>query len=913
MSSQANSQHPILLPKTSFPMKGNLQQKEPEIIQFWQEKNIYQKLINKQKKQSLFNFIDGPPYANGNLHIGHALNKILKDIVVKYKNLSGYLCPFIPVWDCHGLPIEMQALKKNKNKNIQPDQIRKICREEALHWVRIQKEQFKRLGVLAAWDQCVLTLDPDYEAAEIKAMAEVAEKKLLYRGKKPVYWCCALKTAIASSEVEYREHKSPSIYVKFPAPKITQHWNLDKPCSLVIWTTTPWTLPANQAICLKSDIVYGLFDSGNEYLIIAKDLQTQCEKNTGLNLKPLKFFKGKELEQQKARHPFMNKDSLIILGDHVSQGEGTGCVHTAPGHGIDDFIVGSLYNLKVSVPVDPSGCFTDEVPEWVGLHVFKANPLIIEKLKEKDCLLAKKDIVHSYPYNPRSSFPLIFRATDQWFISFDKSEYPVREKSLKEVENHIQFYPQWGKQRLKSMVSHSPDWCISRQRHWGVPIPVFYCKNCQQPLVSPKIMNDLARHMKTSKQGIEYWFSKDTSELLPANQACSKCQSSDFTKGQDIVDVWFDSGICHFVFYEKFGQKSFPADIYLEGSDQHRGWFQTSLNSSVCIKGTTPFKTLLTHCFVNDSEGHKMSKSKGNVLSLQNILKQKGAEIIRLWVASEDYSQDLQISTEIFDRVTESYRSFRNTIRFMLGNLQDFQPEKDLLNFTQMIKTDQWILSKLHNLVQKNRAYYEAFQFHQIYQSLNTFFKVDLSSLYLDILKDRLYTFKQKGLERRSAQTALYHLLTNLLQLMSPITTFLCEEAYQYLPGKNKESILLNDFPSPPAEWNNQEINELFSQFLAIRQMAYLPMEEMRKSNAIGSSLEAQLKITLPEEIFAKMEKHSKELKEVLVVSYIHLQPGKELKVEAKKAEGSKCQRCWHYDKGLNREQLCSKCVVNVT
>ena len=913
MGSQTSVHSKILLPKTSFPMKGHLQKKEPEIIQFWIKKNIYHRLINRQKKQPLFNFIDGPPYANGNLHIGHALNKILKDIVVKYKNISGNLCPFIPVWDCHGLPIEMQALKKMKySKDTPSEQIRRVCREEALHWVSIQKEQFKRLGVLADWDHSVLTLDADYEAAEIRALAEIAGRQLLYRGKKPVYWCYALQTAIASSEVEYREHKSPSIYVKFPSPEITRYWGLKKKCSLVIWTTTPWTLPANQAVCLKSDLVYGVFDSGEEYLILAKDLKSRFEENTGLSLKPFKEFMGGELEKRKTRHPFINRDSLIVLGDHVSSEEGTGCVHTAPGHGIDDFIVGSRYNLKVSVPVNSSGCFTNEVSEWEGLHIFKANPLIIEKLQEKNCLLAKKDIVHNYPYNPRSSSPLIFRATDQWFISFDKREYPVREKSLKEIETRIQFYPQWGKQRLKAMVAHSPDWCLSRQRHWGVPIPVFYCKNCREPLVSSKIMNQLAHQMEVSKKGIEYWFSTDVSKLLPDDETCSECQSSEFEKGQDIVDVWFDSGVCHFVFQNKFGPEHFPSDVYLEGSDQHRGWFQTSLNSSVCIKDQAPFKKLLTHCFVTDSQGHKMSKSKGNVLSLQNILKQKGAEIVRLWVASEDYSQDLQVSTEIFDRITESYRSFRNTIRFMLGNLHDFTPDKDSIAFSRMTKIDRWILSRLSRLIKRIQEHYETFQFHKIYQDLNLFFKVDLSSLYLDILKDRLYTFQQSGLERKSAQTAIYHLLTNLLQLMSPITTFLSEEAYQHLPGKKEDSILLENFPVGDSDWEDLETEALFDQFLKIRQITYTQMEEMRKSHIIGSSLEVQVRVTLPELLFKKIQPFSRELKEVLVVSQLHIQLGKTLKVNVEKADGYKCQRCWHYSEKLNTEQICPKCVENL-
>ena len=736
MSEQKNLS--LQLPKTSFPMKAKLPEKEPQFIKFWNEKNIYQKLINKRKNEKLFSFVDGPPYANANLHIGHALNKILKDILVKYMNLSGKHCLFTPIWDCHGLPIELATLKKirkeKKQDHFTPKQIREYCRKEALYWVETQKQQFKRLGVLADWENPLLTMQAKYEAEEIRALAKIAEKKLLYRGKKPVYWCSKLQTAIAASEVEYREHKSSSIYVKFPLPNPPPEWKLaDKTCSLVIWTTTPWTLPANQAVCLKADFTYGVFDTGTEFLIITEDLKNNFEKNTKLTLKQILSFQGKELEHKKAQHPFMNQDSLIILGDHVTKEEGTGCVHTAPGHGLDDFIVGNKYSLSVFVPVNAAGCFTKEIQEWEGTHVFKANPLIIEKLKLNSCLLAEKEIVHNYPYNPRSSSPLIFRATDQWFINFDNPEYSIRKKSLSEIEHEIQFYPEWGKQRLKAMIKSSPDWCLSRQRHWGVPIPVFYCEKCQYTLLDTDIMNKIADQMEKSEEGIEYWFSHSAEELLPKKITCPSCQNTKFKKGEDILDVWFDSGICHHVFKKYHGIQTFPADVYLEGSDQHRGWFQTSLNSSICLEGKTPFKTLITHCFVNDAEGYKMSKSKGNVLNLENSIQQRGAEIIRLWVCSEDYSQDLQVSREIFERISETYRRLRNTIRFMLGNLFDFKPEKDMISFSQMKGIDKWILGRLASLIQKTQTHYDSFSFHKIYQDLNVFFTTDLSSFYLDV------------------------------------------------------------------------------------------------------------------------------------------------------------------------------------
>ena len=615
----------------------------------------------------------------------------------------------------------------------------------------------------------------------------------------------------------------------------------------------------------------------------------------------------------------MDQDSLIILGDHVTKEEGTGCVHTAPGHGLDDFTIGKKYNLPAFVPVNEKGCFTSEVPEWEGLYIFKANPLIIEKLKENSCLVAEKEIVHNYPFNPRSSTPLIFRATDQWFIKYDNPEYSIREKSLSEINNEIQFYPNWGKQRLTAMIKSSPDWCLSRQRHWGVPIPVFYCSKCKYTLMDADIMNQIADQMEESKKGIEYWFSSSVENLLPKGTSCHECQSTEFEKGTDILDVWFDSGICHDVFKKKYGIHTFPSDIYLEGSDQHRGWFQTSLNSSICLNGKTPFKSLITHGYVNDAEGYKMSKSKGNVVNLQSIVQQRGAEIVRLWVCSEDYSQDSQFTGEIFDRISETYRRFRNTIRFMLGNLFDFEPEKDMVSFSRMKEIDKWILGRLKGLVDRSQTNYESFLFHKIYQDLNVFFTTDLSALYLDILKDRLYTFKKGGWERKSAQSAIYLLLKNLLSLMSPITTFLSEEAYQYLPGKKEKSILLEEFPTPPSEWNQPKVQEHFSHWLKLREKIYSKMESMRKEKQIGSSLETRVVLSMPKDFLAQfkhiLEDLLDDLRELFIVSQVELKSvdwGK-WEVEVQRAKGEKCDRCWNYSEELNNQKICLKCIGNLS
>ena len=918
------TKHNLQLPKTDFPMKAKLPKREPELIEFWQNKNIYQKCFNKNKDQKFFSFVDGPPYANGNLHIGHALNKILKDIVIKYINLSGKHSPFTPVWDCHGLPIELAALKKIKKTSssptasLSPKEVREHCRKEAQFWVDKQKRQFKRLGVLADWDHPLLTMSAEYEAQEVRALAQITRKNLLYRGKKPVHWCPVLRTAIASSEVEYQKHKSPSIYVKFPFPEPIKNIPPlpNKPCSFVIWTTTPWTLPANLAICLKASFTYAVFDTGKELFILAEDLKESFEKNTGLKLKKIFSFKGKDWEHKKARHPFMDQDSLIILGEHVTKEEGTGCVHTAPGHGLDDFIIGKKYKLPTFVPVDEKGCFTSEVPEWEGLFIFKANPLIIQKLRQNGCLVAEKEIVHNYPFNPRSSTPLIFRATDQWFIHFDKPEYPIRKKSLSEINHNIQFYPEWGKQRLSAMIKSSPDWCLSRQRNWGVPIPVFYCRKCQHPLISADIMENIADQMEKSEKGIEYWFSSSAQTLLPKNTSCPHCQNTEFEKGTDILDVWFDSGICHDVFKKKYGTHTFPADIYLEGSDQHRGWFQTSLNSSLCINDKSPFKSLITHGYVNDAEGYKMSKSKGNVINLESLIQNRGAEIVRLWVCSEDYSQDSQFNGEIFDRVSESYRRFRNTIRFMLGNLFDFEPEKDTIPFSRMKKIDQWILGQLKELVDKTKTHYDDFIFHKIYQDLNVFFTKDLSSLYLDILKDRLYTFKKEGQERRSAQSAIYLLLKNLLSLMSPITTFLSEEAYRYLPGKKEESILLTSFPATPSKWHQTKVQEYFNTWLKLRETVYSQVELLRKEKHIGSSLETRVILSVPKDFFDNPDHKDiiDDLRELFIVSQVELQPREEGygRVEVQKARGEKCDRCWNYSEELNNQKICPKCIKNL-
>lgn len=905
MSSE--KKYPIHLPKTSFPMKGNLSQTWKTQVEFWNKNKIYKKIQEQSRKNPLFTFIDGPPYANGRIHLGTALNKVLKDILVKQAHLFKKRCAFVPIWDCHGLPIELRALKKIKTRK--PCEVRQACRKEASHWVDKQKQQFESLGVLADWEQKLLTMDYRYEAEEVRLLAELVEKGLIYRGKRPIHWCTKLRTATAVSEVEYKDHTSPSIDVKLKAESDL----FPKNTFFIIWTTTPWTLPANEAICLNADLEYGLFkvSSLDEHWVLAKELQESLENRANVSLDLVKTFKGKDLANQAYSHPFQDdRKRPVILGSHVTLETGTGCVHTAPGHGIEDFVVGSQYKLPCPCPVDEAGKFTEDVPFLKGLHVFEGNKEVVKKLKETSHLVHHEEIQHSYPYNPRSKSPLIFRITSQWFLKVDHPKQSVKKKALSLIENQIQFVPENTRQRLQSMIQESPDWCLSRQRIWGVPIVVFYCESCEQPLVNKKVILQIADQMEKTKRGIDYYFTSPVEKLLPKNTKCDKCKGGQFKKGEDILDVWFDSGVCHTVFSKLYGSEYFPSDVYLEGSDQHRGWFQTSLHSSVALHNKTPFKTLITHGFVYDLEKKKMSKSAGNIIDPEDIIKKHGSEILRLWVAASDYSQDISSGEEVLSRLIETYRRFRNTIRFLIGNIHDFDPKKDALSPEKMLLLDQWILSLLTELSTNIKKYYETYQFHKVHHELNKFFTTRLSSLYLDIIKDRLYTFKKDGLERKSAQTALYLLLKNLLQLMSPITSFLSEEAYRYLPGDLKESIFLALFEEPT--FRSKELEEKIETWLEIRHIVSKKIEELRNNKIVGSSLEVDVMLTLPLATYKTMNSKLN-LKEFFIVSNVQVEQGDSLQIKVAQAQGDKCVRCWCIDENLNSEKLCSKCITNIS
>lgn len=931
----------LQLPQTEFPMKGNLPTLEPQIIKKWEEKKIYSKMVQKNRGRKKFIMPDGPPYANAALHIGHQLNKTLKDIIIKYKNMTGFEAPFIPGWDCHGLPIEHAVLKDLGSKAVEKsnEEIRALCRAHAQKWVNNQREQFRRMGVLADWEKPYLTMDADYEAEEVREFARAYQNGNIYLGTKPVYWNWTLQTALADAEIEYHQHKSPAIYVKFPVTdgetlqrlsKAAPGFQAQQKVAFVIWTTTPWTLPSNLGICLNADFEYGVYKAvstrddlqiaADEHIIIAKALKESVEKETGLALSEVAHFKGQDLDRAKARHPFIARDSLVVLGDHVTLDAGTGCVHTAPGHGADDYKVGLKYGLGVLSPVAPNGTFTNEVPEFVGINIFKANPLIIEKLKSVNQLLGFKELEHSYPHCWRSKTPLIFRATPQWFIGLDLDKTQIRKNTLKALDE-IKFFPQWGDARLRSMMENRPDWCLSRQRNWGVPIPIFYCKKTGHPLADYSVMMKVADVMEKDG-GIDAYHRHKPEDFIGDFKKLPFYEKSEFkndpaygsegfTHGKDILDVWFDSGVCHAAVQKKREGMDFPADIYLEGSDQHRGWFNTSLLSSMATNGKPPYKALLTHGFVTDSQGYKMSKSKGNVIDPADVANRNGIEILRLWSVYEDYGQDLSCGKTELDRVTETYRRIRNTMRFLLGATFDFDPSKDMVPYEKMTELDQWALGRLYELNQKITSAYEEYSFYKVYHALNTFFTVDLSATYLDVLKDRLYTWKKDGVDRRASQTVLYTMTDYLIRMMAPILSFLSEESLGYMKGQTAESVFLLDFPHAPAQWNNTAIAEKFTHLLQVRGEVQKQLELLRADKTIGASLEALVKIKADGPALEALKSFSG-LREFLIVSKVQFEKGS-LAVHAEKASGEKCVRCWTYSEEINSHTqfpgVCPKCV----
>ncbi|ACG57462.1 isoleucyl-tRNA synthetase [Hydrogenobaculum sp. Y04AAS1] len=931
----------INLPKTDFPMKANLSEKELEILKKWE--GLYEKLRAQRKGKQLFVLHDGPPYANGNIHIGHALNKILKDIICKVALIEGFDVDYKPGWDCHGLPIEQQVEKELKAKKINKesmpkDEFRRLCREYASKFVSIQKEEFLRLGVLGDWENPYLTMDPKYEAQEVREIGRCLQNGVLYKGNKPVYWCIYDKTAEAEAEVEYKEKKDISIYVRFELLKqsenvLRQKLDLpDKPISIVIWTTTPWTLPANLGVMSSEDIEYVVVEEDNYLLLLEK--QSQYVKNKEF----IASLKGKELTGLEYQHPFIERTGKIYPSEFVEAGTGTGFVHMAPGHGMEDYIVGLRYGLEPFSPVDESGRFTEEAPEFIrGLNVFEANTVIIEHLKQTGFLLKEEEILHSYPHCWRCKNPVIYRATPQWFIGVDRAitshfascedekidtsdvkklqNKSIREKAIEETYN-VKWVPKTGQNRMLSMLQNRPDWCISRQRFWGVPITIFYCKRCGEPLLESHIFEHVAKIFESSPYGADEWFKKDEKELLPPDTVCKKCGSKDFVKETDILDVWFDSGSSHASVLRPRGIEK--ADVYLEGSDQHRGWFQASLLESIASYGEAPFKSVVTHGFTVDEKGHKMSKSQGNVISPLEIIKEYGADILRLWVISEDYTEDIKLGKSILKRLAEDYKKIRNTLRYCLGNLYDFKYEFSIAP-DKLHHFDRYMYAYASKVFEELFSFYKNYQYHRFYHRLMEFVSIDLSALYFDVLKDRLYMYKSGSFERLSAQTVLYFLLKNLTILLSPVLSFTAEETYSYMKSIENhlpESIFMNEYKA--SDFTDEELLKDYQKLLLLRKDVLKAIEIERKNDIIKHPYEARVVIKPNEEFYKLLEKYKDYLHSFFTVSQVEIaeNDGEEgeytkLRIKVEKAKGEKCPRCWLYVETMING-VCPRCSQNI-
>jgi isoleucyl-tRNA synthetase len=940
----------VNLPRTEFPMRGNLTQLEPRMLAWWEQKRVFARMVEQNASRPLFVFHDGPPYANGHLHAGTALNKILKDFVVKFRNLSGSLCDFVPGWDCHGLPIEQAVEKRLKDKKIDRrllsrDEFLERCREYALEFIDIQRSEFKRLGVFGRWDDPYKTLSFDYEAQEIRELATFARRGSLYRQKKPVYWCLVDRTALAEAEVEYEDHTSPSIYVAFDAvDDLSSRWTrlAGKRVSLAIWTTTPWTLPANLAIAVHPKFEYVFYELRSRVICVAKDLlhsvlsalrpELTGAENSSEPIEPSRILASvgaKELEGLRYRHPFIDRISKVILADHVTLEQGTGLVHTAPGHGQEDYEIGLANGLDVYSPIGDDGRFDQSVePRLSGKKVFEANPLIIAWLLEAGALLnsPKDQLKHSYPHCWRCHNPVIFRATPQWFISLDKTG--LRKRALEEIDR-VEWIPRWGRDRIYGMLENRPDWCISRQREWGVPLPLGHCESCGEPLISAEMMERVAAAVE--KDGTGVWYRAPISEFLPPGVSCAHCGQSRFRKETDILDVWFDSACSFSYVTAKYPRTRFPIDLYLEGSDQHRGWFHSSLLVSVGTRDQSPYRSCLTHGFTVDGEGRKMSKSLGNVVTSEELVKRYGAEIVRLWVASADYQDDIRLSDQILKGLMEGYRRIRNTLRYALSNLYDFDPEKHAVPPERLLPLDRWARARMAGLVERVRRAYEDYEFHIVYHQVVDFCAIDLSALYFDILKDRLYTASAGSEKRRGAQTVLYDIARDLSRLLAPITSFTAEEVWQFLPATSTESVFLAGLPEPAKGLEDPELMDTFDRLFAVRSEVQKLLEVARRDKQIGSSLEAQLVLWVRGPAAEFLLKHESELATLFIVSQVKVLPssGSEREIpgqplalsgsfwsssslyaQVSRAVSQKCPRCWKYREEVGRtNDLCAECA----
>lgn len=910
-------------------MRAGLPEREPEFLKYWEENKIYEKKQELHAGHKKFVLHDGPPYANGKIHMGTALNKILKDIIMKYKYAQGFDTPYVPGWDTHGMPIEHAAIKNLGLNRHELDSLvlRKECHDYALKWIDEQRTDFKRLGVLGDWDHPYITMTHDYEAVQIHVFGEMAKKGYIYKGKKAVYWCPHCETALAEAEIEYGEEKSPAIFVKMPLVKdngMLPEAAQGKPAYIVIWTTTPWTMPANVAIALHPDFEYAWVECEGEILFMAKEMLEAVGKVCKKDLSNIiGTCKGKDMEYAECRHPFetIDRKSLVVLADYVTLEAGTGCVHTAPGHGADDFETGVRYNLPIICPVDGSGKLTAEAgADFAGMFVFDANVPIIKYLAGLNRLFGKENIRHQYAHCWRCKNPIIYRATEQWFASVDG----FREEALNAIANDVQWIPSWGEARIHNMVADRHDWCISRQRVWGVPIPIFYCEDCNEHLVNDDTINAVADLF--AKEGSDAWWAHSAEEILPQGTKCPKCGGTHFRKESDIMDVWFDSGSSHAAVCKTRPELAWPADMYLEGSDQHRGWFQSSLLTSVATEGKAPYRAVLTHGYVVDGEGRKMSKSVGNTVAPQEVIAQYGADIIRLWAASSDYKADIRISKEILKQLSEVYRKIRNTIRYILGNTNDFNYETDKVEFKDMLELDRWALMHMQLLKKEVSAAYESYDFHVLYHAIHNFCSVEMSSYYLDILKDRLYAYKADSFERRSAQTAMYEIMLDLVVMIAPVLSFTMEEVWQFMkkPASMPESVFMMPWPECKEEYIDEALESKWDNFIEIRSEITRVLEGARRAKTIGHSLDAKVELHATGEALAILRSVEGDLATLLIVSQAKLVEGlaggveatgrEDLKVTVQAAEGEKCERCWIYSDTVGKDAehptVCARCAA---
>ena len=911
------------LPKTDFPMRAGLPTREPEMLKNWQQTRLYEQVMKNNEGKPLYVLHDGPPYANGIIHLGTALNKCLKDFILRYKNMSGFKAPYVPGYDTHGLPTELKARKKagmESSEQVSALQLRKICRDFALGFVESQREQFERLGVLGEWDNPYLTLKNSYVAKQVEVFGEMAEKGYIYKGLKPVYWCPECQTALAEAEIEYAEDPCYSIYVKFNVTK-----DFGKLAALgadlaktyfVIWTTTTWTLPANLAICVGPRYSYSLVAAGGEYYVMADELVEATMQAGGIaEYKILGHIQGSELELMETRHPFIDRTSLVIVGDHVTIESGTGCVHTAPGHGVDDFEVCRNYpQIGMVVPVDGKGKMTKDAGKFEGLTTNEANKAIAKELEEDGHLFAIQKIIHQYPHCWRCKSPILFRATEQWFCSIAD----FADQAIQAIKT-VQWVPAWGEGRITGMVRDRSDWCISRQRTWGVPIPIFYCKDCGKELINRSTIAYIANIFR--EKGADAWYELDAADLMPKGTRCA-CGCTEFKKETDIMDVWFDSGSSHAAVLDERDYLKFPADLYLEGADQYRGWFQSSLLTSVATKGVAPYKTVVTHGWVVDGEGKKMSKSLGNTIIPDDVVKQYGADILRLWVASSDYHADIRVSNEILKQMSEVYRKIRNTARFILGCIPDFDPDRDQVPDSALEEIDRYILKRLNALVAECRDAYDHYEYHLIFHAVHNFCVLDLSNFYLDVVKDRLYVEKAQSATRRAAQTTIYRVLDTLDRLIAPILAFTSEEIWQFMPHAascNRQSVLLNSMPTAQPE-TDPDFMARWEKIHAVRDDVKKALEQARSEKMIGASLDTEITVYAEGELYSFL-KTVENLKAIFIASKVNLAEGSggefkgelPLSVTVRHATGKKCVRCWTYSETVGENaahpELCARCA----